>query len=297
MGGKLLIAGGSLRKSKKKIHSLFIEYAGGKDAKIAIIPTASGLEPKPSIENVEKLWISLGIKPENIIKLPIYAELGSVWSEPALGDDEDIFKMLDGATGFWFTGGNQYYTYKAFVRKDGSDTRILSEMKKRYRAGAVVGGTSAGAAIMSELMIAAGNSVTAINLPTVYKYEDYNDDSRVRDPNLRLVKGLGFFKAGVIDQHFDRRPRILRLIRAVVDSKRISYIGYGVSEDTAMIFDKDSKCITVSGSSAIYIVDCNNINRPNEENISSFKDVVLSVIREGDKYCTINDTIEFNEDL
>lgn len=144
MGGKLLIAGGSLRKSKKKIHSLFIEYAGGENAKIAIIPTAAGLEPKSSIENVEKVWISLGIKPENIIKLPIYAELGSEWSEPALGDDEDIFKMLDGATGFWFTGGNQYYTYKAFVRKDGSDTKILSEMKKRYRAGAVIGGTSAG---------------------------------------------------------------------------------------------------------------------------------------------------------
>ncbi len=294
MAGKLLIAGGNLRKSKKKIHSLFVEYAGGKDSKIAIIPTASGDEPMSSIENVEKVWISLGIKPENIIKLPIYAELGKEWSEPALGDNEDILNMLDGATGFWFTGGNQYYTYKAFVRKDGSDTKILSEMKKRYRAGAVVGGTSAGAAIMSELMIAAGNSLTAINLPTVYKYEDYNDDSRARDPNLRLVKGLGFFKAGVIDQHFDRRPRILRLIRAVVDSKRISYIGYGVSEDTAMIFDKDSKCITVVGSSAIYIVDCNNIKRPNEDNISSFKDVVLSVIREGDKYCTIDDTITFN---
>lgn len=50
MGGKLLIAGGSLKKSKEKIHKLFIEYAGGINSKIAIIPTASGSDPKSTIK-------------------------------------------------------------------------------------------------------------------------------------------------------------------------------------------------------------------------------------------------------
>lgn len=295
MSGKLLIAGGSLKTSKEKIHKLFIKYAGGTGGKLAIVPTASGKVPTSTVKNVENLWIKLGINPNNIIELPIYSEEGKEWREPAAGDDEEILNMLDGVTGFWFTGGNQYYTYKAFVRKDGSDTKILREMKKRYNEGAVIGGTSAGAAIMSEIMIASGDSSTAIKLPTLYKYEDYDDSSGSRDVNVRLVKGLGFFKDGVIDQHFDRRPRILRLIRAVTDSKRRSYIGYGVSEDTAMIYDKATKNITVVGSSAIYIINCNNMKRPSEDNIGSFKDVTLNLIREGDRYNTIDDTITFME--
>ena len=295
MGGKLLIAGGSLKKSKEKIHKLFIEYAGGINSKIAIIPTASGSDPKSTIKNVESLWIKLGINPKNIIELPIYGQEGKEWRQPALGDDDKILDMLDGVTGFWFTGGNQYYTYKAFVRKDGSDTKILKELKNKYKLGGVIGGSSAGAAIMSEVMIASGESVTAINLPILYKYEDYDDRAGLRDVNVRLVKGLGFFKDGVIDQHFDRRPRVLRLIRAVIDSKRDSYIGYGVSEDTAMIYDMDTKDITVVGSSAMYIIDCDNIKRPSEDDLRSFKDVILNIIREGDKYNTIDNTITFME--
>lgn len=295
MSGKLLIAGGNLNKSKKEIHKLFIEYAGGINSKLAIVPTASGKEPISTIKNVQTLWIELGISPKNIVELPIYGEEGKEWREPALGDDDEIFKMLDGVNGFWFTGGNQYYTYKAFVRKDGSDTKILTEMKNKYENGAVIGGTSAGAAIMSEIMIASGSSLTAINLPILYKYEDYDDRAGSRDDNVRLVKGLGFFKGGIIDQHFDRRPRILRLIRAITDSKRNYYIGYGVSEDTAMIYDMNTKLITVVGSSAIYTVNCNNIKKPREKEARSFKDVVLNVIREGDQYNTIDNTITFLE--
>ena len=293
MGGKLIIAGGNLKSNYKKIQRLLIEYAGGTDAKIAIVPTASGVEPSSTMKTVANLWIELGMNPNNIIKLPIYSETGKNWTEPALGDNEEILQMLQGVTGFWFTGGDQYYTHKAFIRKDGTDTKILKEMKTIYKNGGVIGGTSAGAAIMSSVMIASGNSFSAFNNAAVYGYEDYDDAAAPRHQKLRLVKGLGFFTEGVIDQHFDIRPRVVRLIRAVTDHFTNLDMGYGISEGTAMIYDLESKCITVAGSGAIYILDCTNIQRAGHDESFAFENVILDLIKEGDSFDTINKTVEF----
>lgn len=293
MGGKLIIAGGNLEQSDKKIHKLLIEYAGGIDAKLAIVPTASGEEPMETIKYVEEIWIELGMRPENIIKLPIYGEEGKGWREPPLGDDCEIANMLSGVTGFWFTGGDQYYTHKAFIRKDGTDTKILEAMKKVYKEGGVVGGTSAGAAIMSEVMIAIGNNVSALKSPAVYGYEDYDDENSSSMDSVRIVKGLGFFAEGIIDQHFDVRARILRLIKVVTDHNNELYMGYGVSEDTAMIYDRDTKDITVAGSGAVYIVDCSKIKKSGDKDSCTFNNAMLSVIKEGDKYNQLENKIVF----
>ena len=293
MGGKLIIAGGNLEQSDRKIHKLLIEYAGGTDTKLAIVPTASGEDPIDTIKYVEELWIELGIRPENIVKLPIYGEEGKGWREPPLGDDDKIAEMLDGVTGFWFTGGDQYYTHKAFIRKDGTDTKILKAMKNIYEDGGVIGGTSAGAAIMSEVMIAIGNNVSALISPAIYGYEDYDDENSSSMDNVRIVRGLGFFKEGIIDQHFDVRARILRLLKVVTDHNNNLYMGYGVSEDTAMIYDRDTKEITVSGSGAVYIVNCSKIEKSGDKDSCTFKDAILSVIKEGDKYYQSEDKIIF----
>lgn len=291
MGGKLIIAGGSLEYSDKKIHKLLIEYAGGVGSKLAIVPTASGEDPVSTMNYVEELWLELGVSQENIIKLPVYGEEGSGWKQPADGDNDEIIKMLEGVTGFWFTGGDQYYTHKAFIRKDGSDTEALKLMRSIYENGGVIGGSSAGAAIMSEVMIASGDNMVALNAPTVYGYEDY-DDSEDKQTNVRIVRGLGFFKEGIIDQHFDRRPRILRLIRTITDKNNDLTIGYGVSEDTAMIYDRDTQNITVAGLGALYIVDCSKIVKSND-NSTTFKDVVLHVMKEGDLYNHRDNVLQF----
>lgn len=122
----------------------------------------------------------------------------------AQGDNDDLLQMLDGVTGFWFIGGDQYYLYKGFIRKDGMDTKILESMKNIYSNGGVIGGSSAGAAIMSSVMIASGNNKNALSGLAKHGYEDYSEDHT----HLRLVKGLGFFPEGVVDQHVDARPRI-----------------------------------------------------------------------------------------
>lgn len=286
--GKLLIAGGNLTSSKREIHKLLIEYAGGIDSKLVIVPTSSALHPDAVMDTIEDLWIEMGIHPDNIIKLPIFADK-SKNSEEAQGDNDDLLQILDGVTGFWFIGGDQYYLSKAFIRKDGTDTKILESMKNIYRNGGVIGGSSAGAAIMSSVMIASGNNKNSLSGLAKHGYEDYSKDHT----SLRLVKGLGFFPEGVVDQHVDARPRMLRLIRAAVDCSTNLHMGYGVSEDTAMIYNVDTKLITVIGSGALYIFDCSKIKRTKRENAFTFQNVILHVIKEGDSYNTIEKHIEF----
>lgn len=293
MGGKLVIAGGNLEYCDKEIHKIFINYAASTGEKLAIVPTASGYDPESSIKYVKDLWVELGVKPENIVVLPVYGEEGKLWRQPPLGDDSEITKMILEVTGFWFTGGNQYYTHKAFIRKDGTDTKALEIMKEIYSKGGVIGGTSAGAAIMSETMIASGNNMKALISPTVYGYEDYDDNVLEEDECVRIVKGLGFFTDGIIDQHFDKRPRILRLIKSVTDSNNNAYMGYGISEDTAIIYDKDTKNITVAGSGGVYIVDCSKVLNSKIKNLYSCKDVILHIINEGDMYNQKNNEIIF----
>ncbi len=287
MGGKLVIAGGNLHNSEKEIHKIFIDFALNAGGKLAIVPTASGQDPVSTIKHVEELWISLGVKPENIVAIPVYGQEGKEWREPPQGDDQNIINMLDGVTGFWFTGGDQYYTHKAFIRKNQTDTEALEIMKKVYEAGGVIGGTSAGAAIMSETMIASGNNITALNLQLKHGYDDYDDSEEDESVGLRLVKGLGFFKDGVIDQHYDARPRLLRTIKAVMDSYGNVNFGYGVSEDTALIYDRDTKDITVSGSGAVYIMDLTK-SKMNNESSYTCKNTVLHIIKKGDTFNQFN---------
>ncbi len=278
MSGKLIIAGGNLEFCDKEIHKILVDHASKLGGKLAIVPTASGFEPFESIKYVEDIWKELGVKDENIVALPVYGQEGNAWQEPAQGDDPKIVEMLDGVVAFWFTGGNQYYTHKAFIRKDLTDTLALQKMKEIYKNGGVIGGTSAGAAIMSEVMIASGTNATALSKPIEYGYETYDDDEE--DPGLRLVRGLGFFTDGVIDQHFDKRSRLLRLINAVMDSKDL-YFGYGVSEDTALIYDLETKDITVAGSGAVYIVDLRKTKTEQFKNKYVCNDVVLNIIQKG----------------
>ncbi len=281
MSGKLVIAGGNLEFCDKQIHKVLIDHALSQGGKLAIVPTASGKEPVESIAYVENLWKSLGVSSEKIITLPVFGEEGSTWKEPAPGDNPEIISMLEGVTGFWFTGGDQYYTHKAFIRKDKEDTKALQIMKRIYKNGGVIGGTSAGAAIMSKTMIATGNNSTALVKQVKYGYDDYNDSEDDETAPLRIVKGLGFFLDGIVDQHYDKRPRLLRTIRAVMESEES--FGYGVSEDTAMIYDYETRDITVVGSGAVYILDLRKSKYINKS-LNTYNDVILHVIKEGDKF-------------
>lgn len=280
MKGKLVIAGGNLEESEYKIHKYFVENSYVSGRKIAIVPTASGNEPIETIEHVKSIWIELGVDEADIITVPIYGDEGGLWRDPPLGDDDEIVDAFIDVNGFWFTGGDQYYTHKAFIRKNGDDTKALLRMKEIYETGGVIGGTSAGAAIMSGIMIGSGDNADVLKGRIKYGYDDYDEEN---DDYMRIVKGLGFFELGVVDQHFDKRARILRLARAVLEPSNKTFLGFGVSEDTALIYDKNNGTLEVLGSGAVFMLDLSQANNCKTDGQFSFEKMNVSIARDGER--------------
>ncbi|NMA93262.1 MAG: cyanophycinase [Clostridiales bacterium] len=281
MKGTLIIVGGGVNRSEEEIFSLFIEKAGGVDSKIAFIVTASGEGPDELFRSYRQDFAKLGFPEENLSLIPLYAQ--HVKDERGFnamtGDFEGLEQSLDGVNGVWFTGGDQYFTNRCLLRPDGSDTKLLARLREIYQNGGVIGGSSAGAAIMSRAMIGNGNNRGVLASDEILDYSDYDALCEIENPCQPLVldKGLGFFKEGVVDQHFDKRPRLLRLIKACISNREGQRIGYAVSEDTALIYDNGH--ISVVGSSSIYIADCRNAK---ETGRGCFEGVMLSAIQRGD---------------
>ncbi len=120
------------------------------------------------------------------------------------GNDLEVAKSVNGLTGIWFVGGDQTYITDVLLNDDQSATLVLENLWAAYYGGAVIGGTSAGAAIMSDVMIAGGDSLGALTNGYVTDYDDSSLDYQ-NQGGLIVEKGLGFFKYGIIDQHFDRK--------------------------------------------------------------------------------------------
>jgi cyanophycinase len=141
----------------------------------------------------------------------------------AEADADSIARQLDGVTGVWFPGGDQ-------VRLAGvlRGTALLRAIRERFRAGAVVGGTSAGAAIMSDSMITGNQSRPGED--TVGYFGD--EFPAIARRTIEVAPGFGFLHGAMVDQHFVRRERHNRLLSVVLE--RPSLLGVGIDEGTAI---------------------------------------------------------------
>lgn len=218
-GYTIAIGGAEEKLRDASILENFVEVCGGRDARIAIIPTASSLpDTGPRYERVfEGLGVSL------IRSLPLETRADC--------DEERWVKRLDRADGVFFTGGNQL---KISTTIGGTG---LAELIRRRHAedGLNVAGTSAGAAILSEHMIAFGD-----------------EGSTPRADAVTLAPGLGLAPEFIIDQHFRQRDRLGRLLTAIAYNPRL--VGIGLDEDTAAFIAPDHT-LTVRGTGAITLVD------------------------------------------
>jgi cyanophycinase len=284
MSGTLLIVGGGLTASQDEVFSALIERAGGADkARIAFIVTASGEKPDELFRSYRSDLVKLGLREEQISLVPIYAPhvLDERGYNAVTGDAEGLPDCLEGVTGVWFTGGDQYFTHQCLLRRDGSDTALLARLRELYESGGVIGGSSAGAAIMSRVMIGSGNDRGILTHPVVWGYADYDAQCEADDPcePLILARGLGFFPEGVVDQHFNKRPRMLRLIEACLSNTEGFRVGYAVSEDTALVYHAGR--FTVLGSAGVYVADCRRAVRLGG---GSYRGVVLHALHRGDGF-------------
>jgi cyanophycinase len=208
----------------------FVELAGGAGrARIAVVPMASS-EAEATGTAVAAELDSLGAKSFVFLVDRVQA------------DSAAVAGRLDSATGIWFTGGDQALLTDAI-----GGTASLRVMHRRYRDGAVIGGTSAGAAIMSDSMITGNQTPPGDTLG--YYGDEFPAIARRR---VQVVAGLGFLPEAIVDQHFIRRERHNRLLSAVLE--RPSLIGVGIDESTALEVRPDGSW-RVLGESAVVIYD------------------------------------------
>ena len=225
--GTLFIVGGGTQPPELVTH--FVDLAGGRGkARIAILPMASAEAEAGGREKAEQLR-ELG------------ADAFVVNVTRAQAQTDSVARLLDGATGIWFPGGDQVRLADVL-----RGTPTLRAIQARYRAGAVVGGTSAGAAIMSDSMLTGNQLRDGVVDTTTSGYP------RVARRTIEIVPGLGFLHGAIVDQHFLRRQRSNRLLAVILE--RPTMIGVGIDEGTALRVDPDGRW-TIEGASAALVVD------------------------------------------
>ena len=217
---RLLIIGGAERYGPGGTGILrrFVELAGGRAAELIVIATASS-EPAVLEAEYATLFTRLGAGRVRALRLDNRAQA----NEPA------VVKALATATGVFFTGGDQLRITTVL-----GGTLADSALQRLVQTGTIVlGGTSAGAAMMSGTMILGG------------------DSPGVTRASVRTGPGLEFLPGVLIDMHFAERGRLNRLLSAVALYPH--ELGLGIDEDTAILADGD--CFEVLGTGAVTVVD------------------------------------------
>lgn len=285
--GSLVIVGGGLEADNKSVFNQLIELSGGADkAVFSVIPSASGVATQTWVY-FSKVLISYGVKAENIHLIPIaMADDDSTtdineasWSKNAT--KPELAEIVRKSTCVWFSGGDQLRTMKTLLNADGSRTPVLEAVWDVFNRGGVVGGTSAGAAIMSEPMIGAGNSMGALRngVKTNFEGEDFPESDGVL-----LTHGMGFFPLGMVDQHFNARARLARLVMVMMHGNNATRPGFGVDENTALIYLGKQKQLKVAGAAGVTLVDARKATMVYRQNQPSVDNIMLSYLDEGDIY-------------
>ncbi|MBX3069853.1 MAG: cyanophycinase [Thermomicrobiales bacterium] len=221
--GAVIAIGGAEDKFKDKvILSRFVELAGGRDARITIVPTASSIETAG--ERYKAIFLGLGVDAADVAFI----------SERSDANDRGIVHLIRESTGIFMTGGNQMRLSAVM-----GGTRSMESILEKNAEGAVVAGTSAGASILSSHMVAFGSS-----------------GGSPRQRMAQMVAGFGLIPNVIIDQHFRQRDRIGRLLSLVAGNP--SLLGVGIDEDTAAIILAD-QFLEIAGRNSVTIVDGSNM--------------------------------------
>ncbi len=212
------IGGAEEKFNNPEILQRFVDLCGGRNAEIAIIPTAS--QRADTGRRYERLFRRLGADHAHILPIETRAEC----------DLQEHRDAIDRSDGVFMTGGNQLRLSTTL-----GGTGVAQAIRRRNAAGMHVAGTSAGAAFMPEHMIAGGL------------------EGSTPSPNMvTLAPGLGLTNNFIIDQHFRQRDRLGRLLTALAYNPFA--VGIGLDEDTAA-FIRPGDSLEVVGSGGITIVD------------------------------------------
>lgn len=217
------IGGAEDKQGDMRVLRRFFELCGGKGANIVVIPTASRLNDTG--DRYEQLFSDLGAGKVSVLDFDTRRD----------AREGNRVARIDQATGIFITGGNQLRLSTIL-----GGTPVAQAIRARNAQGVAVGGTSAGAGILSAHMIAGGDS----------------DDPTPRADSVRFAPGLGLSNRVVIDQHFRQRDRLGRLLSALACNP--FSIGLGIDEDTGAFIGPDN-VVEVEGSGAVTVIDADDL--------------------------------------
>lgn len=221
--GHLVIIGGGTRPPS--IMQLIARLAGGSRGTMLVFPQAS--EVAETGPNLAAEFKALGLGAVRVIG-----------TDHAGADTDAVVAQTEGATGVYFAGGDQN-RLMAVLRGTKLERRLLA----LHRGGAVISGTSAGAAVMSRVMI------TGDEKRPLTKDQDWQT---IEADNVVTAPGLGFLDDVVVDQHFVRRRRHNRLISLVLEQP--AQLGVAIDEETA-VWVKPERSFEVVGNGPVLVFD------------------------------------------
>jgi cyanophycinase len=226
--GTLYIVGGG--PQPPALVQEFVDLAGGRGkARIVIFAMAS----ESGLASGEEKAVDLRA---------LGADARNVWVTRDQAMTDSVAHLLDGATGIWFGGGDQVRL--ADVLRGTPTERAIHA---RYAAGAVIGGTSAGAAVMSAVMLTGDERAPGGTRPdTTLSWVTISRDNTI------TTTGFGLIDDVIIDQHFLRRKRHNRLISLVLE--RAPHLAAGIDESTALVVHPDGTW-SVRGASVVTVYD------------------------------------------
>ncbi len=216
------IGGAEDKEADRRILSRFVELSGSDKSHIVVIPTASRLDDT----GPNYLGIFDGLGAGQVDYLPITNREDC--------DNPSFSEILDSATGIFITGGNQLRLSTIL-----GGTLIAQKIRRSNASGIPVAGTSAGASIMSQHMIAGGSA-----------------KSSPAQDGVNLAPGLGLTNIAIIDQHFTERHRLGRLLSATAYNPFL--LGIGIDEDTGAFIGPDNM-MEVIGKGSVTVVDSSGL--------------------------------------
>jgi cyanophycinase len=218
-GTVFLVGGKDGRNEDRALIDRFARICRGKQARVLVITSATDT---PDIHRKEysDAFRKVGVRDVVIFH----------GEEPGAADDPKLLSSLDRVDGVYFSGGSQRKLMSAM-----GGAGFGERLRERHRRGLHVGGTSAGASAMSLVMITQGEGRKPI-----------------QSSSVELATGFGLLPKIIVDQHFQKRERLGRLIAAVVHNP--SMVGFGLDEGTAVEIDSSGRA-TVLGRGALTIID------------------------------------------
>jgi len=261
----IIIGGGEDKGADKEILKEIVDLSGRDKGNIGVITTATNY-PGEVGEEYKKIFYNLGVNRVDIIHIADRQDANQRQLMNSLVDINCIF----------FVGGDQLRISSIL-----GGTEFHNYIKEQLKKDLIIAGTSAGASMMSEVMVVEGD-----------------EEEAPKKATIKMAPGMGFLKGAIIDQHFNQRGRIGRLLGAVAQNP--STLGLGIDEDTALVVN-DANEIRVIGSGVVTIVDGKDISYTNiseqyPHEPLAITDVKVHILPVGYRYSLISRRAIINEE-